>query len=101
VKWGTLQMTLALATQSNWELFHLDVKTSFLNGELQEKVYMTQREGFLIASKKNKVCHFKNFFYDLRQTPFAWYSKIDEHLKEQGLHLNSVNYNLYYYLEDD
>ncbi len=65
-----------------------------------EKVYMTQLEGFFIASRKNKVYHLKKALYDLRQTPRAWYSKIDEYIKEQGVHRSNVNYNLYYYLED-
>lgn len=61
---------------------------------------MTRLEGFFIASRKNKVCHIKKALYDLRQIPCARYSKIDEYLKEQGLHRSSVNYNLYYYLKD-
>ncbi len=42
-------MILALATQSYWELFHLDVKIVFLNEELQEKIYMTQPNGFVVV----------------------------------------------------
>ncbi len=73
VKWGTLQMILALAAQSYWELFHLDVKIVFLNKELQEEVYMTQHEGFVVAGQESEVCHLKKALYGLRQAPHAWY----------------------------
>lgn len=52
VKWGTLRMILALATQSYWELFHLNVKTIFLNKEFQEKIYMTQPKGFVVVGQE-------------------------------------------------
>lgn len=43
----TVQLLLALATKNSWEVHHLDVKTTFLNGEIFEKVYVTQPEGFV------------------------------------------------------
>jgi hypothetical protein len=61
---------------------------------------MTQVEGFVVAGQKNKVCHLKKAFYGLEQALHAWYSKIDEYLKEHGLHHSNANYNLYYYLEN-
>jgi hypothetical protein len=61
---------------------------------------MIQLEGFVIASQKNKVYHLKKALYGLRQALRAWYSNIDEYLKEKGLHHNSVDYNLYYCFED-
>jgi hypothetical protein len=66
-------MILALAAQSYWELFHLDVKIVFLNEELQEEVYMTQHEGFVVAGQENEVCQLKKALYGLRQAPHAWY----------------------------
>jgi hypothetical protein len=64
----TLHMILALATQSYWELSHLNVKIVFLNEELQEKVYMIQLEGLVVVGQKSKVCHLKKALYGLRQT---------------------------------
>ncbi len=61
---------------------------------------MTQPEGFVVVGQESKVCHLKKAFYGLRQAPCAQFSKINEYLKEQGLHLSSANYNLYYCFED-
>lgn len=66
MKWGTLRMTLALTAQSYWELFPLDVKTFFLNEELQEEVYITQPKGFVVVGQESKVCHLKKALYGLR-----------------------------------
>ncbi len=66
MKWGTLQIIIALSTHLDWELFHLDVNF-FLNGELHEKIYVIQLEGFVVIGQKNKLCHLKKTFYGLKQ----------------------------------
>ena len=60
----------------------MDVKISFLNGDLQEEVYMTQTPGFEIEGQEHKVCKLIKALYGLEQAPRAWYAKMDEYLQE-------------------
>jgi len=60
---------LALVAQYELDLDQLDVKTAFLHGDLNEKIYMTQPMGFKTASKENMVCKLKKLLYGLKQCP--------------------------------
>ena len=66
----------------------MDVKGDFLNGDLQEEVYMTQPPGFEIEGKEHKVCKLIKALYGLKQAPRAWYAKMDEYLRKVGFHLS-------------
>jgi hypothetical protein len=68
---------LALAAQEGWRVHHMDVKSTFLNGDLKEEVYVHQPPGFVIPSKENKALHLCKALYGLRQDPRAWNTKID------------------------
>jgi hypothetical protein len=63
----------------------MDVKTTFLNGEIEEEVYIEQPDGFVIHDKESHVCRLKMAFYGLKQPPRAWYARIDGHLMIFGL----------------
>ena len=54
-KWNTIRLTLALAAQQGWKVHQMDVKSAFLNGDLQQEVYMTQPPGFEIEGQEHKV----------------------------------------------
>lgn len=56
--------------------YQLDVKSAFLYGELKEKVYIDQPEGFIKKGVENKVYWLKNALYGLKQAPRAWFSRI-------------------------
>ena len=60
----------------------MDVKTTFLNRNLVEKVYMTQPEGFTSKDDHNKVCKLKRSIYGLKQAPKSWNIRFDETIKE-------------------
>jgi len=60
-----------MAANRGWQIHHLDVKTAFLNGELQEEVYVTQPEGFEVKGKENYVLKLSKVLYGLRQAPRA------------------------------
>ncbi|XP_059590521.1 retrovirus-related Pol polyprotein from transposon RE2 [Vitis vinifera] len=64
---------LAVAAARKWDLFQMDVKNAFLNGDLSEEVYMQPPPGLSIES--NKVCHLRRALYGLKQAPCAWFAK--------------------------
>ncbi|KAD4586296.1 hypothetical protein E3N88_23897 [Mikania micrantha] len=80
----TIRLLLAIASREGWLVHHLDVKSAFLNGELQEEVYVKQPEGFEIKGKENKVYKLTKALYGLRQAPRAWNARLDKVLKEIG-----------------
>jgi hypothetical protein len=59
---------MVLVTHYDLELHQMDVKTTFLNGDLLENVYMAQIKGFAIKGKEHMGCHLRKFIYGLKQT---------------------------------
>lgn len=78
----TIRLLIDLATSHGWEIHHLDVKTSFLHGNLKETVYVCQPEGFEQEGKEEKVYKLNKALYGLRQAPRAWYNKLNHILLE-------------------
>jgi hypothetical protein len=76
----TIRMVLAIATKHNWKVYQMDVKSAFLNGYLEEEVYVQQPPGYEVKGKKYKVYMLKKALYGLKQAPRAWYSKIDSYM---------------------
>jgi hypothetical protein len=62
----------------------MDVKTTFLNGVIDEEVYIEQPQGFEVHGGKSHVCRLKKALYGLKQAPKAWYSRINEYLQSMG-----------------
>jgi len=65
-----------IITQFDLELEQLDVKTTFLYGELKEKIYMKQPEGYIQKGQGNKMS-FKKSLYGLKQSPRQWYKQFN------------------------
>jgi hypothetical protein len=62
----------------------MDVKTSFLHGDLEEEIYMKQPKGFDVKVKKEMVCNLKKSMYGLKQSPRMWYQKFDTYMLGLG-----------------
>jgi hypothetical protein len=77
-----VRLLLALAAQEGWQVHHIDVKSTFLNGDLKEEVYVHQPAGFIIASQEGKVLRLRKVLYGLRQAPRAWNLKLNNTLKK-------------------
>ena len=75
-KFTTIRCILAIGAAMNLEIHQMDVKTAFLNGDLEEDIYMVQPEGFVQEGKEDYVCKLKKSLYGLKQSPRAWYQKI-------------------------
>ncbi|CAL2230473.1 unnamed protein product [Prunus armeniaca] len=78
----TIRTLIALAAQKGWQLYQLDVKSAFLNGILEEEVYVDQPKGFVLKGSESKVYKLHKALYGLKQAPRAWYSEIDGYFAE-------------------
>jgi hypothetical protein len=76
----------------------MDVKTTFLNGVIEEEIYIEQPKSFEVHGRASHVCRLKRALYGLKQAPRAWYSKIDSYLLGMGFTKSEVDSNLYYIL---
>ena len=83
-RFESLRALIAIAVQNNLKLHQMDVTTAFLNGKLDEEVYMEQPEGFVVKNKEDLVCKLKRSIYGLKQSPRCWNSTLNCHLKEMG-----------------
>ena len=73
----------------------MDVKFAFLNGILDEKVYIEQPEGFFYAGNKNMVCRLHKTLYGLKKSPREWYEMVHNYLLNIGFERTNDNNNLY------
>jgi hypothetical protein len=62
----------------------MDVKSSFLNEEIEEEVYIEQPEGFHLSENAYYVCKLKKALYGLKQSPREWYFRLDTYLQHAG-----------------
>jgi hypothetical protein len=85
-----------LAAEKGWRVHQMDVKTTFLNGFVEEEVYVEQPEGFKVGSRETHVCRLRRALYGLKQAPRAWYSRIDSYLREMGMQRSEANPTLYF-----
>ena len=69
---------MALVAYFDMELHQMDVKTTFLNGDLEEEVYMKQPEGFITNGNDHIVCKLKKSIYGLKQASRQWYLKFHD-----------------------
>lgn len=80
---NTIRVLLTIAANLDWPLQQLDVKNAFLNGDLEEEVYMDPPPGFE-EDYGNKVCKLKKSLYGLKQSPRAWFERFTQFVKKQG-----------------
>ncbi len=80
-KFTSIHCILALAALEDMEIHQMDVKTAFLNGQLEEEIYMEQPQGFMHQGDEHLVCKLHKSLYRLKQSPRAWNQKLDAFLK--------------------
>ncbi|KAG8493234.1 hypothetical protein CXB51_010575 [Gossypium anomalum] len=76
----TIRLIVGLAAHMQWNVYQLDVKSAFLNGILEEEIYVEQPEGFEVPGKEDMVYRLTKALYGLKQAPRAWYARIDSYL---------------------
>lgn len=80
----SIRILLAIAAFYDYEIWQMDVKTAFLNGNLSEDVYMTQPEGFVDPQNARKICKLQKSIYGLKQASRSWNLRFDEVVKGFG-----------------
>ncbi|GJT97194.1 zinc finger, CCHC-type containing protein [Tanacetum coccineum] len=88
---STIRLLIAMASIHNLIIHQMDVKTTFLNGELDEDVYMNQPQGFIMLGNENKVCKLIKSLYGLKHAPKQWHQKFDEVILSNGYLLNQAD----------
>jgi hypothetical protein len=91
----TIRLIVALSAQYGWKIFHLDVKSAFLNGILEEEIYVEQPAGFIVAGHEDSVYRLHKALYGLKQAPRAWYSRIDSHFLQNDFRRSQNEPTLY------
>ena len=79
----------------------MDVKTTFLNGVVEEEVYVEQPLGFKTHDQQSHVCKLKKALYGLKQAPRTWYGRIDSFLMSLSFTKSKVDPNLCDKVDDD
>nr|GEV40245.1 retrovirus-related Pol polyprotein from transposon TNT 1-94 [Tanacetum cinerariifolium] len=86
---------LAYAAHKNMVIYHMDVKTAFLNGNLREEVYISQSNVFVDQDNPNHVYKLKKALYGLKKAPRAWYDMLSSFLISQDFSKGSIDLTLF------
>ena len=81
VRFESLRALLSYAAQYNLEVHQMDVYSAFLNGTLNENIFVTQPEGFTVSGKEHLVCKLNKSLYGLKQSPKCWNDELDKYLR--------------------
>nr|GFB44169.1 zinc finger, CCHC-type [Tanacetum cinerariifolium] len=92
---STIRLLIAMTSIHNLIIHEMDIKTTFLNGDLEEEVYMNQPLGFIMLGNENKVCKTIKSLYGLKQAPKQWHQKFDEVVLSNGYLLNQADKCVY------
>ena len=84
----SIRILLSIATFYDYEIWQMDVKTAFLNGNLEESIYMVQPEGFIQKGQEQKVCKLQKSIYGLKQASRSWNIRFDTAIKSYGFEQN-------------
>ena len=83
-RFGSIRTLLAIAAKRKMYVHQMDVHTAFLNGKLDEDIFMSQPEGFEVEGKEDMVCHLRHSLYGLKQSPRCWNKELSCHLVKSG-----------------
>ena len=95
VKMSLIRVVLGLVASLDLELEQLDVKTTFLHGDLKEEIYMDQSKGFKVKGKEHMVCKLKKSLYGLKQAPKQWYKKFNSFMVGHRYTRSNVDHCVY------
>lgn len=97
VKPTTIRQVLSIAVSCQWPLRQLDINNAFLQGKLEDDVFMTQPPGFQDPSNPTAVCKLHKAIYGLKQAPRAWYNELKTFLLQSGFKNSLADASLFVY----
>ena len=80
----SIRILLSIAAHCNYEIWQMDIKTSFLNRHLEECIYMMQPDGFIKKGQEHMLCKLKRSIYGLKQASKPWNTRFDQAIKSYG-----------------
>ena len=80
----SIRILLAIAAHMDYEIWQMDIKTTFINESLDETIYMVQPEGFIKKGQEKKVCNLQKSIYKLKQESRSWNIRFDKSVKSFG-----------------
>jgi hypothetical protein len=92
----TIRVSIFLTTSYGLIVHQIDVKTAFLNGELEEEIYMNQLDEFVANGQEDKVGKLLKSLYGLKQAPKQWHEKFDITLTSASFVMNKADKCVYY-----
>jgi hypothetical protein len=95
-RYTSIRAVISVAANMVWKIHQMDVKTAFLNGLIEEEVYIQQPLGFEVHGRELHVCRLKKALYGPKQAPRAWYLRIDAYLQQLGFEKSEADPNLYF-----
>jgi len=94
---ASVRLFIAMAALQQWPLYQLDVKNAFLNGDLQEEIYMEQPPGFVAQGESSgMVCRLRKSLYGLKQSPRAWFGKFSNVVQQFGMTRCEADHSVFY-----
>lgn len=75
--YASMRAIIYIASNMEWGIHQMGVNIAFLNGVIEEEVYLVQPQGFKVHASKSHVCKLMKALYKHKQSPRAWYSRID------------------------
>ncbi|RVW66606.1 Retrovirus-related Pol polyprotein from transposon RE1 [Vitis vinifera] len=100
-KLNTIRVLLSLGANLDWPLHQFDIKNSFLNGELEEEVFMTLPPGFCKEEEETRVCKLKKSLYGLKQSPKAWFDRFAKVIKNQEYQQGQSDHTMFFKQSND
>jgi len=92
----SFRIIMALVAHFDQELYQMDIKTAFLNSDIEEKIYMVQPVSFKAKGSQYLVCKLQKFIYDLKQASRQWYVKFDQVISDFGFKKNVDDQCIYH-----
>jgi hypothetical protein len=90
-----IKIRFAFAASKGFKLYQIDVKSYFLNGVIQEEVYVRQTSGFENPKYPNRVYKLSKALYELKKAPRAWYARLKTFLLDHGYVIRSVDKTIF------
>jgi hypothetical protein len=95
VKLTSIRVLMSLAATFDLEIEQMDVKKTFLHGDMEEEIYVKQPKGFVVKGKKDLVCKLKISLYGLKPSPRMWYQKFHTYILSLGFLRSKVDHCIY------